>query len=373
MKKVNFELFLSFINEYKGKLLYLFTHLDPDGDAIGSTFSFSKILKIFNIDSKIILSNYDFPLFLLDDDNESFLLYENKKYFYYEKKVNGKYEYKEVNFKILEEMKDKKFITLDSSNLKRVFSEFEEFKKDESMYKKIENNLLMNIDHHFDNNIKCEYNFIVPSASSTSDIILEFIKKIAKFDKNKYEQIINDKLILTYLALGIIYDTYCFQNKNTNDKTFKNASFLYKNGADFEKAKEKVLKNGDKKILKIWGEILLNLETFFDDKIILAKINKAMLDKEGIDANIVSNGFINHLYSIRDSEVVIFIVEKEDIVKGSVRSKNDFAFKFCKIFDGGGHPQASGFNVIKNSDFNYERFIKNIKEKILKLGNIYYK
>ncbi|MCX8059429.1 MAG: DHH family phosphoesterase [Spirochaetes bacterium] len=365
----NYKKLFNLLNKNDYNELLLFTHFDPDGDAIGSIFAFKKILKYLGINSKIFLINYDFPLFLFDF-YEEFYLFENNKLYYIKYYNEKKFNKLEIKFDLIENLKENKICVLDSSNYYRIFNWLELSKND--IYKVIEKNTLINIDHHFDNNIKATINFVLPNISSTSEIIINIIKKIKNFDINVYEKIVNDKIILTYLAEGIIYDTYCFQNKNTNISTFKNSYFLLNMGADFEKAKDRVLKNSNKDILKIWGKILLEIDGFYDDKVILAKVSYDFLRKENIDPNIVSNGFINHLNSIKNSEAVIFIIEKEYEVKGSVRAKNDFAYNFCKNFGGGGHPQASGFIIKKDKNFNFDKFIEKIKEEIFNLGQIYF-
>jgi phosphoesterase RecJ-like protein len=59
-------------------------------------------------------------------------------------------------------------------------------------------------------------------------------------------------------------------------------------------------------------------------------------------------------------EIAVMLVEKDDFVKGSLRSKKYVDVnKLAKEFGGGGHVRASGF-LVKGS-------INDVKEKILDL------
>jgi|GEM_PF-907651 phosphoesterase RecJ-like protein len=355
------ELF-DFLDKNYEKDFIILTHNDPDGDAIGAAFSIKKIFEYLNLKSEIILSNYNFPNFLIEEFSNHYI-YKDGNIFLFDI-LNFNNYYKKIDLSLKDLLLNKKIIVVDSSNLKRIFTDFEKIFTQNEL-NKIEENLFLNIDHHFDNKINAKYNFVDSSLSSSCEIILNIFLSLRNIKKNT----LNDKIFFTYLLLGIVYDSYCFQNANTTYVTFNNASFLIQNGADYEKAKSLVLKNNDIKIFKLWGKILQDLEDFNNGSIVLAKISYDFIKKEKINPNILTTGFINHLNSIKKTDAVIFILEKENEIKGSIRSNNNFAFKFASIFEGGGHPNAAGFIIKKDSNFfikynNFENFIDKLREII---------
>jgi len=114
---------------------------------------------------------------------------------------------KYVNSKIIKNTKI--IIALDSSNLNRTGD----------IQKLLENQKVMiNIDHHCSNDAFGNINYIDTSASSTGEIIFDFI--------NYLHPEIMDKDIATCLFSSIMTDTGSFKYENTTEKTFEIASKL---------------------------------------------------------------------------------------------------------------------------------------------------
>ena len=81
----------------------------------------------------------------------------------------------------------------------------------------------INIDHHISNENGCgDVNYVIPTASSASELVYDVIRK---------EEL--DAEIAKALYIGIIHDTGVFQYSNTSPKTLQTASHLISYGFDF--------------------------------------------------------------------------------------------------------------------------------------------
>lgn len=310
---------ISFFKSIKNKNNFAITaHEDPDGDAIASIYAIAYILKYLKKDFSIYLKN-------LPPEN-----------------------YMIAPFKInlidnVKKIKETNIIVVDCSNAQRPF------------IKELETTpIIANIDHHQDNNNFGKYNLVYPEAPSTAEIIFELLKCFVNnfnIDKNETKNIFN-KDLLNSILLGILYDTYYFNTENTNAITFKNVAQIIELGGELHKIKEILFKQKDPVIYKIWGSILNNIELFNKGKIVLAYLDhkdyKKIIKENPINSpsySMVTEGFINHLTSLKNSDLVIFLREHEGFVKGSVRSSSGQAAKFANIFKGGGHKNAAGFKI----------------------------
>lgn len=82
----------------------------------------------------------------------------------------------------------------------------------------------INIDHHISNKGCGDVNYVVPTASSTSELIYDLTEK---------EQL--DEEIAKALYIGIIHDTGVFQYSNTSPETLRAAAKLISYGFDFSR------------------------------------------------------------------------------------------------------------------------------------------
>ena len=95
------------------------------------------------------------------------------------------------------------------------------------------------------------------------------------------------------------------------------------------------------------------------DNICIFIITLEIMKKFDIKYSDLNDSIYQIPLQIIDIELAIIIKQKEEnLFKISARSKNNGrALEFCKIFGGGGHPNAAGFELTGNLDY--------IKAKIL--------
>ncbi|SNX55472.1 bifunctional oligoribonuclease/PAP phosphatase NrnA [Thermoanaerobacterium sp. RBIITD] len=207
----------------------------------------------------------------------------------------------------------------------------------------------INIDHHISNTLYATMNYVDTNAASSAEIIYQIIKMLG---------IDIDSDIAKCLYTGIVTDTGSFMYSSTTSFTHEVAGDLINNGVSVSEISDKIFHNIKFNKLKLIGKILNKIELYENNKIAYMEIKNEDFIETGTDLTDVEN-IINYGRDIDSVEVAVLLVENNDEVKGSLRSKNYINVnKIAKEFNGGGHVRASGFTINGK--------LSNIKEQILK-------
>jgi phosphoesterase RecJ-like protein len=294
------------------KPIAIITHLDADGDAIGSSLGLLKLLNNIGHACKVISPN-EYPGFLKWLPGNQHIL-----------------NFDESPDNVREVLQQARIIfALDFNELKRI-KEINQLLIATSSYKIL-------IDHHPqpDKFVDCVLSDI--SASSTAELIYRFIQETGLQDYI-------DKDVATCLYTGIMTDTGCFSYNSSNRETYKIVAELLDYGIDKDKIYYRVYDNFSFERLRLLGYSLNKR------MVVLPEYRTAFiwLTREDLSEYHFkvgdSEGFVNYPLSIRGIRFSAFFIEKEDHIKISFRSKGNFAAnKFSrKYFNGGGHFNASG-------------------------------
>ncbi len=196
------------------------------------------------------------------------------------------------------------------------------------------------IDHHLSNQSCADYNYIVPAASSTCELVYDLIDK---------EYL--DKDIAACLYTGIISDTGVFQYECTSSKTMEVAGVLMDTGINFSWIVEHSFFTKKYEQLRITGLCFQKSVLHSGDRIIscivssdeIASVNAKVRHMDGIASEMRST------YGI---EASILLYENEDgSYKMSLRSgeKVNVAL-IAEQYGGGGHLRAAGATIRRNPD-----------------------
>ena len=195
----------------------------------------------------------------------------------------------------------------------------------------------INIDHHISNaKGSGDVNYVVPSASSASELVYDVIE-----DKNGL-----DADIAKALYIGIIHDTGVFQYSNTAPKTLRIAAELVAYGFDFSEIIDKTFYEKTYVQNQILGRALLESILFMDGKCIVSVIDKKTMAFYNADSHDLE-GIVSQLRSTRGVECAIFMYQTDTLeYKVSLRSNGgvDVA-KVASFFGGGGHVRAAGVTM----------------------------
>ncbi|MFM9944906.1 MAG: DHH family phosphoesterase [Bacteroidia bacterium] len=302
------------------------THHKPDGDAMGSSLALYTYLK--GLKHKVtLITPTDYPRFLhwMPGHNEVLI-----------------YEGNEKKCKTIGEAADFIFC-LDFNDLKRI-NEFGLIVGN-SKAKKVM------IDHHREPSGFDDFRYWTYEASSTSELIYEFIKKCGHTDRITPQ-------IADCLYTGIMTDTGSFRYRGTSSNTHRTIAELIDKGAQNSAIHEMVYDSNTLLRLKMMGFVLYEkleiLPAYNTALVYLSKEELARFDIKTGD----TEGFVNYGLSIEGIKLSVLIVDRTKLVKMSFRSKGDFACnEFARDhFAGGGHKNAAGGQSTETIETTISRF-----------------
>lgn len=279
-------------------------HVRPDGDCVGSTLGLYQYIK--NCFPNIQVDVY------LEDIPESF------------KPMIP------VSEEILHEVDAEKvydlFIALDCGDAGRLGFSAPLFENAKTTFC---------IDHHVSNASFADENYIVPEASSTSELVYNLLDK---------EKITTE--IAECLYLGIVHDTGVFQYSCTSPETMEIAADLMRKGIRSNEIIDKTFYEKTYAQNQILGRALLESFLFMDGKCIVSYITKKIMDFHGVCPKDLE-GIVSQLRVTKGVEVAIFLYETApQEFKVSLRATGDVdVSKVAGFFGGGGHKKAAGVTM----------------------------
>jgi len=299
----NFEKIIEVLQKNNNFLIT--SHVNLDGDGIGSELAFYFILKKLN-KNPIILNQDRLPRIY------NFLPGSNKVHYLGDNCADT------TNIDV--------GIVLDCSNVKRIGKTSEIFKDIKT---------IINIDHHKSNENFGSLNYVDSSVSSVGEIIFELLK-IINID-------LLDEDISTCLFTAILTDTGSFRYSNVSSKTFEIASNLASFGIKPYLIADNIYNRNTYSGLKLLGEALSTLEMDDSNHVSWLTITRKMLNEAKASDEDVE-GIIDIATTLDNTEIsILFRETKDKKIKISFRSKGNFDVnKFAGKFKGGGHQNAAG-------------------------------
>ncbi|MCF2681379.1 DHH family phosphoesterase [Faecalicatena contorta] len=191
------------------------------------------------------------------------------------------------------------------------------------------------VDHHISNKGFAEENYVVPDASSTSELICRLLEE----DKISLET-------ASSLYLGIVHDTGVFQYSCTSPDTMRIAAGLLEKGVDGPRIIQDTFYEKTYAQNQILGRALLESIVFMDGACIASYVKNNVMEFYGVTPKDLE-GIVSQLRVTKGVEVAIFMYEqKTNIYKVSLRSKDKIdVSRIAQYFGGGGHRKAAGFTM----------------------------
>ena len=222
----------------------------------------------------------------------------------------------------LEKVENALLIVLDTPDQKRVDSvDFSQF------------SYMIKIDHHPFVEKFCDLEYIEDTASSTAEIIMNFIMSVdMKCDEN----------IASTLYLGLASDSNRFLFDSCTSKTFGLVSiFLEKYNFELSEVYKKLYLRPMNEV-RLEGYIALNMNVT-ENGLGYIQITNEVLNQLEVDSASAGN-MINNFNFIKEVLVWATITEdvKNDQIRVSIRSRGPEINEVAERFNGGGHKFASG-------------------------------
>lgn len=191
----------------------------------------------------------------------------------------------------------------------------------------------INIDHHVSNSGSGDMNYIVPGASSTSELIYDLIEDKSALDEE----------IARALYIGIIHDTGVFQYSNTSPSTLRAAAELISYGLDFSKLIEETFYEKTYIQNQILGRALLESILFMNGKCVVSMLDKKTMNFYRAQPHDLE-GIVSQLRNTKGVECAIFMYQTDVMeYKVSLRSSGQVnVAQVAEFFGGGGHARAAG-------------------------------
>jgi len=275
------------------------THIDPDGDAIGSAIASAMLLHQLGLNVTIYSADGVPAIY-------RFLPWANR--IKHELPVGARFDLA---------------ITVDASDLDRVGKKI---KLREVVP------FIINIDHHPDNSLYGDINYVERISS-----VAEQIYKLCKYFKVKLNREMAENI---YTAM--ITDTGNFRYENTSVSTFLLAAELLKAGVKTHEITTRIYDTKSLASLKIMAKALAQLDFSGNGKVAWSTLSHSMM-MESCARGEDLIGLVDLIRSLDGVEVAILFREERDRIKINFRAKHKVNVgEIAAHFGGGGHAKAAG-------------------------------
>src|SRR4030095_4251357 len=219
------------------------------------------------------------------------------------------------------------------------------------------------IDHHQQPEVdEFDYGISNTEKSSTCEMVYDLIADSGHMDKINLE-------VAQCLYAGVMGDTGSFRFPSTTDSVHKMIASLKGTGLQHTAIHEAVYDNFLENRLRFIGHVLLNrLQVLYEFNTAMIAIPWKDLVKYDIKTG-DTEGLVNYPLSIQGIKLAALIIDRNEEVKLSFRSKGNFDVNTFarKYFEGGGHYNAAGGRSSETLDQAVQKFLAAIKENKSKL------
>ena len=215
--------------------------------------------------------------------------------------------------------------------------------------------IVFNIDHHISNIYFGKYNYVLPKAAASGEVVFDFFKELRM--RIRAEEAKN-----MYVALST--DTGSFKYSNTSVHSHHVAAELISTGIDIGKINEEVYSTFSMNKIRLHSRLLSRVKTAARGQVAWAAVKRKDL-KETKTTYEDTEGFIDYLKFLKPVRAAFFISESQAPrqVKVSFRAKGSYDVnKVARFFNGGGHKKASGCTI----HMDLKRAEKQVLKRILK-------
>lgn len=278
------------------------THVDPDGDAIGSLTAVGNGLA--QLGKRVTMAC---------DDN-----------------VPGRFRFLPLTDKVQKGVSPEAtfdlLIALDCGDESRMGRTFSELKQKPPV---------INIDHHVTNTHFGQINLVDPEATSTTEILHELFLEIGL-------KITAD--VALSLLTGLVTDTLGFRTAGVTSKTMKITSALMDAGANLSLVTMLALNLKPMSTLRLWQLGLNNLK--LDAGLAWTSLTYQAQQEIGFNSP-SSAGLVNMLANVEEAVMSAVLLEQQDgSVRVGLRCRPPYTVSEVALnLGGGGHPLASGCSL----------------------------
>ncbi len=196
---------------------------------------------------------------------------------------------------------------------------------------------VINIDHHLNNQHYGAVNWVDSAAPAVGEMVF----RLAQALKVSLEPEIASSLYLT-----LVTDTGGFRHSNATPAAFEAAAALVREGAQPEQVGHWLYESQPAAVVRLLGEMLRTLALHHDGRVATVRLEPEMFERSGAGAG-DSEGLIDTPRSIAGVEAVALVRRLGDGThKVSLRSHGEVDVeRIARHHGGGGHRNAAGYPV----------------------------
>lgn len=193
------------------------------------------------------------------------------------------------------------------------------------------------IDHHWGNDGAGTVRLVNPEASATAELVYDLLELL---------RVPISPEIAECLYTGILSDTGGFRYANTSSRTLRVAARLVERGARASRVAEALYATKTGPSLRILGLALASLETRSGGRIGAMTISQEMFEKAGAKPE-DADGIVQYAKALAGARVGILV---QELARGEIRAslRSDGSVDVNQVageFGGGGHRNAAGLRV----------------------------
>ncbi len=289
---------------HRGEIVIL-SHVDPDGDALGSCLGLQRALKLVGGQAQTYMN---VPQYL---------------------------EFLPAEGEVLPELKawpeDALLVVLDVDNndVRRVAG------ADLSSF----GGRVINIDHHGTNARRADLGLVDPTQAATAGMVADIAQLLLDAASKDWTP-----EIATPLLTGLNTDTGSFRFANTSPAVLRQAASLVERGAQLAWINDRLSQNPPR-YFALLREVLGSMAFSHGGKVVTARVDEAMLGRAGAVWDDVES-YVNTIRSARGTELACLFKDYGTHVKLSLRSRGRVSAQNIAVgLGGGGHFPAAGATV----------------------------
>ena len=313
------------LESWQGEIV-LVSHVDPDGDALGSTLALKRALAAMGKKTRLGMAPPPYLEFLLEPGE---------------------------HVPVVDSLTENTLLcVLDVADRPRVDAISLET-MDTAAF-------TINIDHHGTNDRFGDLALVQPSRAATCQIVKDLIDELA---------VTWTPAIAAPCLTGIITDTGSFRFSNTDSSVLAAAADLLVPGLDYGELADR-LQLRPKGYYQLLGLVLSTLEYPLDGLVALAWLTPQM------EADVTaekgdSDDFVGMIRYAEGTQLAVFLKSREDHTKVSVRSRGAVsAQNICIELGGGGHVAAAGAKVMADLKTTTKQVLEATERELKRTGHI---
>ncbi len=308
------------LKSWEGPIIIV-SHVDPDGDALGSTLGLKRALERMGKPATLIINPQRFLHFLVQPDELS-----------------------------------QPVTTLPQNCLLAVLDVAEANRIEGAPL--IGARFVINVDHHGTNDRFGDLACVQPDKAATAQMTKDIINAMG---------ITWTADMATACLTGILTDTGNFRYTNTNPDVLKDAAELLSHGIDYAALTDRLQWRHPDYFQKL-GKVMSTVKFFLDGRVVIAKLTKDMENKDSADD---SNDYVGLIRYAEGVKVAVLLKEGDGTVKISTRTRDGVSAQaICLTLGGGGHVAAAGAKLKGSIEEAQEKILEAAKQELIQKGFI---